>query len=134
MVSEESEHVGFFRSVILLENANETMFECLARSAFPALDWADGVWCGLALGHFSRPYIEVRDELVRYLGGLSDHGTPCFHKYLAGDQSQLPHVLVARIGRATSDENGRTKGYKPSERDRTRRHRGTNEFTRQGIR
>ena len=102
VVSEESEHVGFFRFVILLENANETMFECLARSAFPTLDWADGVWCGL--GHFSRPYIEVRDELVRYLGGLSDHGTTCFHKYLAGDHSQSPNVLGARIGRATSDE------------------------------
>ena len=123
-VTEESEHVGFFRSVILLENANEAMFECLARSAFPALDWADGVWGGL--GHFSRPYIEVRDELVRYLGRLSDHGATCFHECLAGDQSQLPNVLGARIGRATSDENGRTKRFKPSERDRTRRHRGTN--------
>ena len=102
VVSEESEHVGFFRFVILLENANETMFECLARSAFPTLDWADGVWCGL--GHFSRPYIEVWDELVRYLGGLSDHGTTCLHKYLAGDHSQSPNVFGARIDRATSDE------------------------------
>ena len=123
-VTEESEHVGFFRSVILLENADEAMFECLARSAFPALDWADGVWRGL--GRFSRPYIEVRDELVRYLGGLSDHGATCFHEHLAGDLRQLPNVLSARIGRATSDENGRTKSYKPSEQDRTRRHRGTN--------
>ena len=123
-VTEESEHVSFFRSVILLENANEAMFECLARSAFPALDWADGVWSGL--GDFSRGYIEVRNELVRYLGGLSDHGARCFHEYLAGDQSQLPNVLSARIGRSTSDENGNTKSYKPSERDRTRSHRGTN--------
>ena len=123
-VTEESEHVRFFRSVILLENANEAMFEYLARSAFPALDWADGVWSGLR--RFSRPYIEVRDELVRYLGGLSDHGATCFHEHLAGDQSQLPNVLGAKIGRATSDENGRTKSYKPSERDHTRRHRGTN--------
>ena len=71
---------------------------------FAALDWADGVWCGL--GQFSRPYIEVRDELVRYLGGLSDHAATCFHEYLDGDQSQLPNILSARIGRATSDENG----------------------------
>ena len=123
-VTEESEHVGFFRSVILLEKANEAMFECLALSAFPALDWADGVWCGL--GHFSRPYIEVRDELVRYLGGLSDHAATCFHECLDGDQSQLPDVLSARIGRATSDENGHTKNCKPSWRDRTRHYRGTN--------
>ena len=56
-VTEESEHVGFFRSVILWENADEAIFERLAQSAFPALEWADGVWRGL--GHFSRPYIEV---------------------------------------------------------------------------
>ena len=68
-ITEESQHVDFFRSVIALENADEAMFERLARSAFPALEWADSVWHGL--GHFSRPYIEVRDELVRYLGGLS---------------------------------------------------------------
>ena len=67
------------------------MFECLARSAFPSLDWADGVWSGL--GRFSRPHIEVRDELVRYVGSLSDHGTTCFHEYLAEDQSQIAECL-----------------------------------------
>ena len=43
------------------------MFERLARSAFPALEWADNLWHGLS--NFSRPYINVRDQLVRYLGG-----------------------------------------------------------------
>ena len=46
-VTEESEHVDFFRSVIALENADEAMFERLARSAFPALERADNVWHGL---------------------------------------------------------------------------------------
>ena len=78
-VTEESQHVDFFRSVIVLENADEVMFERLAHSAFPALEWADNVWNGL--GRFSRPYIEVRDELVRYLGGLSDHGAACFQEH-----------------------------------------------------
>lgn len=123
-VTEESEHVVFFRSVILREHANEAMFERLAGSAFPALDWADDVWRGL--GSFSRPYIEVREDLVRCLGGLSDYGATCFHECLGGNQSQLPNVLSARIGRETSDENGRTKSHKESERDRTRRHSGTN--------
>ena len=123
-VTEESEHVDFFRSVILLENANEAMFEYLARSAFPALEWADDIWHGL--GHFSRPYIEVRDELVRYLGGLSDHGAECFHEHRAGDPRHLPLVLSAKVGSDTSDENGLTKRHRPSEQDRTRRHRGTN--------
>ena len=122
-VTEESEHIGFFRSVILLENADEAMFACLAGSAFPTLDWADDVWRGL--GHFSRPYIEVRKELVRCLGGLDDYGAASFHECLGGDHSQLPSVLSARIGCETSDENGRTKGHKPSERDRTRCYRGT---------
>lgn len=122
-VTDESEHVGFFRSVILLENADEAVFESLAGSAFPELDWADGVWRGLR--EFSRPYVEVRRELVRYLGGLSDFGAMSFHEYLGGDQSQLPNVLSARIGCETSDENGRTKSHPPSERDRTRRYRGT---------
>ena len=65
-VTEESEHVGFFRSVILLENANAAMFAYLARSAFPALDWADGVWGGL--GHFSRPYIRGSSRTGPFFG------------------------------------------------------------------
>ena len=120
-VTEEREHVDFFRSVIALENADEAMFGRLARSAFPALDWADGVWHGL--GRFSRPYIEVRDELVRSLGGLSDHGAACFHEHHA-DPRRLSGALSARVGSETSDENGRTKRDPPSRRDRTRRHRG----------
>ena len=120
-VTDESEHVDFFRSVILQENADEATFERLAQSAFPALAWADGVWHGL--GHFSRPYIEVREELVRCLGGLGDHGAACFHGHSA-DPRRLSGVLSARVGSETSDENGRTKGYSPSRRDRTRRHRG----------
>lgn len=122
-VSGESEHVGFFRSVITLENANEAEFGILARSAFPALEWADNIWRGL--GHFSRPYIDVREEVIRCLGGLSDHGARCFHEHGAGDPRHLARVLSARIGKGTSDENGATKRHPPSRRDRTRRHRGT---------
>ena len=121
-VAGESQHVDFFRSVIALENADEAKFERLARSAFPALDWADNVWRGL--GRLSRPYIEVRDKLVRCLGGLSDHGAACFHEFRAGDPRQLASVLSAKVGAETSDENGATKQHPPSKRDRTRRHRG----------
>ena len=120
-VTRESQHVNFFRSVISLEKANEAMFQCLATSAFPALAWADKVWRGL--GAFSRPYIEVRDELVRCLGGLSDHGALCFFQHQA-DPRELARVLSARIGVPISDENGATKRYPPSRRDRTRFHRG----------
>ena len=123
-VTEETEHIDFFRSLIALENANEAMFERLAGSAFPALEWADNVWNGLR--RFSRPFIQVRDELVRCLGGLNDHGAACFHEHLAGDPHHLPQVLSAQIGAEASDENGHTKGHPPSRRDRTRSHRGAN--------
>ena len=122
-VAEESQHVEFFRSVISLENADEAKFEHLARSAFPALKWADDIWHGL--GHFSRPYVEVRNELVLCLGGLSDHGAACFHEHRTGDPRQLALILSARVGTETSDENGLTKRHRPSKQDRTRRHRGT---------
>ena len=123
-VTRECEHVGFFRSVLRLENANEVRFKRLARSAFPALKWADDVWDGLR--QFRRPYIKVRNELIHHLGGLNDHGAACFHEhYASGNLSQLPNALSARIGCETSDENGRTKSDNPSRRDRTRRHCGT---------
>lgn len=120
----ESQHVDFFRSVIALENADATTFERLAGSAFPTLDWADDVWSGL--GHFSRPYIEIRDSLVQCLGGLSDNGAACFDECRAGDPRHLASVLSARVGAEVSDENGATKQHAPSRRDRTRRHRGIN--------
>ena len=123
-VTEEFQHLDFFRSVIDLENANEAMFECLAPSAFPALEWADNVWSGL--GDFDRPYIAVRGELVRYLGGLNDYGASCFHELRAGDPRQLQRILSAKVGTETSDENGETKRNPPSRRDRTRGYRGEN--------
>ena len=123
-VTEESQHVDFFRSVIDLENADEATFKRLAPSAFPALEWADNVWRGL--GDFDRPYIAVRGELARYLGGLNDHGAACFHELRAGDPRQLQSVLSAQVGTETSDENGDTKKNPLSERDRTRRHQGEN--------
>ena len=122
VVAEESQHVEFFRSVITLEKADEAKFERLARSAFPKLDWADSVWRGL--GDLSRPYVEVRRELVRCLGGLSDHGAACFDEFRAGDPREMARVLSARVGAEVSDENGATKQHSRSRRDRTRRHGG----------
>lgn len=123
-VTEESQHVGFFRAVVGIENADEEEFERLARSAFPTLEWADDVWHGL--GHLSRPYIEVRAQLVRHLGSLSNHGAACFHKHITGYPRNLQRVLSATIGSETSDENGHTKRNISCRRDRTRSHQGTN--------
>ncbi len=123
-VTDESHHVGFFRAIVALENLDEAGFERLARSAFPALEWADDLWRGL--GDFNLPYIEIRDKLVRSLGGLSDYGAEYFHHYRSGDPRDLQRRLSAKIGSETSDENGRTKRHLRSELDRTRSHRGTN--------
>lgn len=120
-VVDEPEHVAFFRSVVTLENADKAKFQRLAKSAFPALDWADHIWRGLK--HFDHPYIEVRDQLVRCLGGLSDHGAACFHEFRS-DPRRLAQVLSVHVGTETSDENGHTKKHTPSRRDRTRRHGG----------
>ena len=125
-VSKESQHIEFFRSLISLDNADESMFAGLARSAFPALEWADDIWQGL--GRFSRPYIAVRHELVNALGGLNDHGAACFQAHYAGDPRDLSRVLSALVGFSTSDENGRTKRHRRSKDDRTRRHRGTSKI------
>ena len=121
-VAGESDQVEFFRSVIAVENADEAAFARLARSAFPALDWADNVWRGLR--HLSRQYVAVRDELVRCLGGLSDYGAACFHELRAGDPRELARVLSARVGAEVSDENGATKRDSQARLDRTRHHRG----------
>jgi len=120
-VVEESQYVDFFRGVIALEKGDEGTFKRLARSGFPAFGWADNVWRGFR--RFSRPYIAVRDELVRYLSGPSDHGAACFAEF-AHDPYTLADVLSARIGASTSDENGDTKRHPPSRQDRTRRRRG----------
>ncbi len=123
-VTEESQHVQFFRRVISLEKSDEEMFKRVAPSAFPALEWADDVWQGLK--DFRRGYISVREKLTRCLGGLSDHGATCFYEHGAGDPRKLQQILSARVGCETSDENGPTKAHVPSKIDRTKRHRGRN--------
>jgi len=123
-VADDEQHLKFFRDVIELENANEAMFERLAGSAFPALEWADEIW--RELRDFSRPYINIRKELVRALSGLNDHGARCFLELGAGDPRHLQQTLSIRVGVAASDENGATKKHRLAERDRTRCHRGKN--------
>ncbi len=121
-VTEESEHLDFFRSIIELEKADRVVFERIAPSAFPKLGWAGNVWHGLR--DFSRPFIEVQKDLVRCLSGLNDHGAGCFYEHGAGEPQNLSKRLSAHIGFETSDENGNTKRHPPSRRDRTRRYRG----------
>ena len=74
-IADEVTHVSFFRDAILL-NANPRTFEECAKSAFPSLGFADDVWSGLR--DFSKPYTEIKIDLIRILGQLSDEGRRIF--------------------------------------------------------
>jgi hypothetical protein len=75
-VTDEREHVSFFRDAISLENADEDEFALLAPSAFPDLCFVDGVWKGLRA--FGKPYRELRNTLIDIFTQLSDRGTAIF--------------------------------------------------------
>ncbi len=121
-VTDEPQHVAFFRHLISQESDNGEVFEELAGSAFPALEWSDYIWHDI--GSFRGRFIDIRNKLIRGLGGLNDHGAACFYKHQKGDPRHLARVLSAQIGFEVSDENGQTKRYGPSVNDRTRRHAG----------
>ena len=120
-VTTDSEHVAFFRAAIELEDTPEDRFRVLATSAFPSLDWADGVWNGLS--NFSRPFRDVRQDVTAHLGVLNDHGVDVFEAFSAHGPDQVGARLSA-FGATASDENGRTKRNRDCERDRTRTYRG----------
>jgi hypothetical protein len=121
LVTTEQEHRAFFRNVIQVEDTDEEYLAALAESAFPTLSWADGVWRGL--GDFSKPYRDLRAVLVVHLGVLDDRGAEIFTTWQSTDFRQIGPRLSA-LGAEASDENGRTKQYKPAEKDRTRRYQG----------
>jgi hypothetical protein len=73
---DEMSHVTFFRHAIELEGGDEGALRRLASSAFPRLRWATDVFRGLR--DFSRPFVDMRDDLVRVFSVLSDHGASVF--------------------------------------------------------
>lgn len=75
-VVDAQDHVNFFREVITIERADEEGFATLAPSAWPGLAFVDGLWRGLR--DFSRNYREIRDDLMKHLNALSDHGGRIF--------------------------------------------------------
>jgi hypothetical protein len=79
-VSSEAHHVAFFRDAIVLERADEDGFARLAASAFPELCFVKDVWRGLR--DLSRPFRDRRDDLIRHLGVLNDHGRKIFARKL----------------------------------------------------
>ncbi len=75
-VTNEPEHVSFFRHAMFLENADEDGFAFLAPLTFPNLCFADGVWKGLRA--FSKPYRDLRSTLIDIFTQLSDRGAEVF--------------------------------------------------------
>ena len=121
-VATEQEHRAFFRDAVTVEKMDESAFEAIAGSAFPALAWADDVWKGLK--KLSEPFVSINKDLVCCLGNLDDHGAATFFEYQEKDPRQLARVLSAKVEFETSDENGATKKDPHKEADRTRSYRG----------
>lgn len=120
-VTSDEEHLEFFRNVFKIETTPSSSFEEVARSAFPELSWADDVWSGL--NDFSKPYRDIRADLVDHLSVLNDHAATLFSELLAASADEIGKRLKA-LGAEASDENGETKKYAPSRRDHTRRFEG----------
>lgn len=120
-VIDEDTHVQMFRDAIVLEDMDERAFESSAPSAFPGIQWVDGVWRGL--GKFKRPYLEHREVLIKHLGVLSDEAARLFDELSATHPEQIAGNLGA-LGVDASDENGRTKRNAEARKDRTREFRG----------
>ncbi|MGC3998065.1 MAG: hypothetical protein QM767_11470 [Anaeromyxobacter sp.] len=116
-VTDDADHVAFFRDAIDVERCDEAALERIAPSAFPNLAWVEGVWQGLR--DFSRPYIAVRGEVVRHLSVLSDHGRDIF----AGPRTEIASRFGS-LGIAISPENGKTLSNAKCMVARTRLFRG----------
>lgn len=119
----ETEHIGFFRQAIVLEDMDHRSVQRVARSAFPTLEWLDSVWNELRVhkacffGHFLPTFVE-------HLAALDDRGAQLFHEVPggAGVESGL-----GALGVEASNENGETRRSKSCRDDRTRRLLGRDE-------
>lgn len=121
-VTDEHEHRSFFRNAVEIEDVDRHRFEALASSAFPDLVWADNIWGGL--NSFSKPFRDIRSDVVTHLAVLDDHGAQVFIQNLGQHPNQIGPRLSAS-GAEASDENGRTKANAEARRSRTRTYMGT---------
>lgn len=117
-VVECQSYYDFFRWLIVETTKNPAEMERFAQSAFPDVDFVDGVFNGIK--DMSKPYRELVEPLVHHLGAMSDHGKRIFLG---------PRVKVAAefgaLGVDVSDENGKTKGSGEARKERTIKIDGT---------
>jgi len=118
-VTTEAEHRAFFRDAIRVENAGDKAFPALASSAFPCIEWADGVWSGLR--DFSKPFRDVRATLTQHLATLDDHGATIFRESVP--QERADRLRAAGVD--ASNENGKTRSNAKARQDRTRQWDGS---------
>ena len=116
-VNNETEHVRFGRDAIVVEDADEDGFAQLAASAFPNLRFVDGLWGGL--GNLSRPYRDVRADVILHLGVLSDHGKEIFK----GPRGEIAGRFGGH-GVEISPENGKVLSNNDCMKARTREYAG----------
>jgi hypothetical protein len=100
-VSDEAQHVAFFRDAVEVENADEGGFSTQAPHAFPDLVITDNLWRGLR--DLSQPYRARRAELARLLGALSDHGARIFAMPQRDWESQFASRGVHISGESSND-------------------------------
>lgn len=120
-VTNETEHLSFFRNVIEVENTNAREFKKLAPSAFPDLSWVDNVWGGLT--NFSIPFRGIRRQLTQHLAVLNDFGKDVFREC----QSTVPNQITPRFGAqgvSATEENGKVKRNKKAKSNRSRQFEG----------
>lgn len=108
---------GFFRWLIAHTTKNPHDLCELAPSAFPALEFVDGVFDGIK--DMSKPYRDLVASLVDHLGTLSDHGRRIFSR----PWSSVP-AEFGSLGISISDENGKTKHNPAARTERTVMVRG----------
>lgn len=113
-VLDETSRLAFFRWKIVCGTTSATELENFANSAFPELDFIEGVFGGIK--SMSKGYRDLVDDLVRHLGALSDYGKQIF----SGPWQRAP-AEFGPYGVDISDENGQTKADKAARAERTKK-------------
>ena len=118
-VDDSQNYCDFFRWLILKTTNKPVEMEKIAPSAFPSVDFVEGIFNGIK--NMSKPYREIVEPLVHHLGALSDHGKRIF----LGPWDEVAAKFGA-LGVNVSDENGKTKGDSDARKERTIVINGTN--------
>ncbi len=99
-VTEEADHVGFFRDLIEREQGDHEMFAAIAPSAFPRLRFVERCFKGL---HDLTAFRELRPNVIQHLSVLSDDGARIFALRLHKDIESQFGALGVTISPETTE-------------------------------